>query len=296
MFKLILNWFLKPYPLPLTSQQKIWIALGFGNFVFLFLLVFKPFGFYEIKTNQVYYAFVYGIITASTLLLFLFIPPYIFPRVFNPNKWVIYKMIAFVIVIMSVTSIVNWFFSNTYLPEKTTRHSLLFFVSNTVFIGFFPLTFYVFIVEKIRAKKHQEIANNITANNKLYVKKEAVNTHKTIVLTGDNRSEKITIAQNDLLYISSEKNYASVFYLEDNKIKEKLLRISLTKLEEQFQEHKAIVRCHKSYIINTQKVTELQGNARSYVLKISFETKEIDAILIPVSRSFPKELLFTLVR
>jgi hypothetical protein len=42
-------------------------------------------------------------------------------------------------------------------------------------------------------------------------------------------------------------------------------------------------------------VQEIQGNARSYLLKIKGKYQMKEPILIPVSRSFPKELLFTLV-
>jgi len=51
-----------------------------------------------------------------------------------------------------------------------------------------------------------------------------------------------------------------------------------------------IVRCHKSYIVNAKKVNKIHGNARGYFLNI----KNID-FSIPVSRNFPKELLFTLI-
>ena len=293
MFQQIQNWFLKPYPFPTTTKQKILISLGFGKFVFLFLLLFKPFGFHELANQTLYYSFIYGLITAVLMMLFFIISPLIFSKFFNPSKWVIYKMLLFVFLIVIAVSFFNWMYSVNYLPQtvNSSDHTVLFFLSSTMLIGVFPILIYLYISENIHNKRHKKIAHSITDSNNSIPKKEVVNSGN-ITLLGENKEESLTISFESFLYINSEKNYASVFYTEKNEIKESLLRVSLAKLEEQLSDYKSIIRCHKSYLVNTSKVKEIKGNARSYLLRIPCDKKEI---LIPVSRSFPKELLFTLV-
>ncbi len=291
MLKNIKYWLLKPYPFPSTLKRKIFISLGFGKFVFLFLIIFKPFHFNELESNKLYYAFIYGLITMSIMLLNLIILPLIFKSFFNPNKWNIYKMLLFVLETIVIIGVINTVFSlqsNKIFIEKGYRFT--FFIINTFLIGVFPLFIYVYIIERLSNKKHQTLAEKISKIQKTNPR-VITTSDEEIIIKGENKKEQIKLTLNNLLYISYEKNYASIFYLQNNTLKEALIRTSLNKIEEQLIDFEEIIRCHKSYIVNTNKVIEIKGNARSYLLKIpNLE------FLIPVSRSFPKELLFTLVK
>jgi len=89
-----------------------------------------------------------------------------------------------------------------------------------------------------------------------------------------------------LLYIKADGNYCTIFYKEENSVNKKMLRSSLKNIENKVKSDEKIIRCHKSYIINMSKVTNMTGNARGY----NFFLNEID-YAIPVSRNFPKSLL-----
>ena len=69
------------------------------------------------------------------------------------------------------------------------------------------------------------------------------------------------------------------------------MRVTLTKIIENLKEYPNIIRCHKSYIINSDYVLDISGNARGYLLKIKFIS-----INVPVSRSFSKQSLQSLIR
>lgn len=298
MFYQITNWLNKPYPFPATTKAKIIISLGFGKFIFLFLLLFKPFDFTVLEGKVLYYALAYGIITVVMMLVNLFFLPLLLPKFFKSNDWVIYKMILFVVWLLLLISMTNWFFSvTTFEAHNIEAHDFSFFLLATVSVGFFPLILYLFISERVKTKQYKNIAANI-----LEKKKERTKAYENksiekqfITLVGDNKKEEFKVAMHNLLFINSEKNYASIFYLEKNQVKEHLLRTTLTKIEEQTSKYKSIVRCHKSYIVNANKVMKIQGNARSFLLKIENPSDSNNDFLIPVSRNFPKELLFTLI-
>ena len=61
--------------------------------------------------NSAYYAFIYGLITLSVLLINLLIFPLVFTKFFNPDKWTIYKMLLYVLEIILTISFANWYFS-----------------------------------------------------------------------------------------------------------------------------------------------------------------------------------------
>jgi len=295
MLQTIKNWLLKPYPFPATLKAKVLTSLVFGKFIFLFLLIFKPFNFGKLEENMLYFAFMYGLITLFVVASNLFFLPFIFPKYFNPNKWKIGKMLLLVLGIVILIGVANWYFSQEMFPENIERYSLAYFTFITGITGIFPLGIYVYFSEKIGTKKHQVVVKKIAEVTKSTPKENLSNFTNTITIVGDTKKEVFELPVDKLVYISYEKNYASLFYLKESKIVEQVMRTTLNKLEKQFTAYNFIVRCHKSYLVNTHHVKEIQGNARSYLLKIPNTTANEEDFLIPVSRNFPKELLFTLV-
>lgn len=59
-----------------------------------------------------------------------------------------------------------------------------------------------------------------------------------------------------------------------------MLRSSLSRLENQL-EGQNIVRCHRSFIVNLDKVEKVTGNAQGY--KLHLETPEL---VVPVARKY----------
>jgi len=288
------NWLLKPYPLPTKTNLKILISFGIGIFISGFLYVFQPFNYYKLTNDEIInYSLIYGIITTSSLLFNYFVLPLVFKPFFVLDKWNIYKMILFVLIIIISIGVLNWFFSGfSSFNTEDNEYDFLFFQKTAFLVGVFPLLIYIYFTEKFIYKKNKAVADNISSLKKQNPIDNKNKKSEGIVITliGDNKKEALEISLTDLIYVNSEKNYASIFHQKDGTIKESLLRISLSKIEKQLADYSCIVRCHRSYIVNTNKVKKIQGNARGYLLKIDNSTT-----LIPVSRRFPKELLFTLV-
>jgi len=295
----IRTWFLKPYPYIFSTLNNLKISFGFGLNVFLFLYLFQPFGISSLFekndfSNSIFqYTLGFGLITLVVLLVSLFIFPLILASFFNPSKWTIGRIILFLLVTIIMISLFNWYFNLWYINLRLHTSSeirikeLAYFLIYTILVAIFPSFIFVYFVEKSNNKTNKEIADTILKN------KENSNntiTNKQISIIADNKKDKITTSIQDLIYISSQGNYASIFYLSDGKIKEHLIRTSLSKIENQLVENKQIIRCHKSYIVNANQVLKINGNARGYLLKV----KQVE-FLIPVSRNFPKELLYTLV-
>ena len=88
---------------------------------------------------------------------------------------------------------------------------------------------------------------------------------------------------SEFVYAKSEGNYVKIYYLDDNVLIHKLIRLSLKQLEIQLENLSQIKRCHRSYLINMQHITSIDGNARSLTIQL-----DKVATSIPVSRSFSK--------
>ena len=152
----------------------------------------------------------------------------------------------------------------------------------TFLIGIIPTIILTFWVEQKYYKKHYKIAkeqsNKITNKNKL--------PDKNTVFDFSIGKEIFKIESQNLLYIKADGNYCTIFYNKENSINKKMLRSSLKNIEDKVKDNEKIIRCHKSYIVNMNKVINMTGNARGY----NFFLNETD-FAIPVSRNFPKSLL-----
>lgn len=113
---------------------------------------------------------------------------------------------------------------------------------------------------------------------------KAGGTARAITIYTDTR-ETLTINLEDLLYIQAQDNYSRVVWKEKEQVKHKTLRVTLKKLESQIED-KSVMRCHKSYLVNTHAPFSVSGNAKGYKLRLKGF-----ADAVPVSRSLGKEIV-----
>ena len=100
---------------------------------------------------------------------------------------------------------------------------------------------------------------------KLNHKRENINSNERLIKLSDSSGKsKISVNQNSIFYIESQDNYVQVFYELDGKLTSYLLRLSTQKMEEYLTDT-SIVRCHRSYLVNTAKIVKFKkerGRAR----------------------------------
>lgn len=99
---------------------------------------------------------------------------------------------------------------------------------------------------------------------------------------------RISVKQDNLLYLEASDNYVNVYYLNKEKISKYLLRNSLKKMEALF-ENTEIVRCHRSYMVNFEKVKVIRKDKEGLQLELDLPS----AIDIPVSRSYVDKVMTT---
>jgi len=273
----------KPFPAIEKKEHKIIASFLFALFVFIFLLIFQPFGLDDIQYYKPIFIAGFFFITLIALLVRFFIAPLFFPKFFEKDKWTIGKNLFSILLVIIVIAILNWLYNSTVGKNITEQYNLLSFLFITISVGFFPTIFLVILTEKYLSKKHDEIAQNIT--NKIQY--EQKNKESRIInIFSENKNEEINIKLDQLICIKSEGNYATIYYYKNEKISKQLIRNSLTKLMEQLIIFENIKRCHRSYIVNFNNIEKISGNARNYNLHIS----NLD-FTVPVSRNFPKTIL-----
>ena len=105
-----------------------------------------------------------------------------------------------------------------------------------------------------------------------------------IQFPSDNQKDQLSLALSTILYLESEDNYVSVHYLHQNQMTKTLVRTTLKKVEE-LSPHPALVRCHRSYIVNIMHLTQFRGNQQQGYL-----TLQQVVTPFPVSRKYAADL------
>ncbi len=285
----ILAWFARPYYFNFSNTYRLKTAVFVGIFVFLFLYVFRPFNLSILHVNDALeYSIALGCISFLVVLIFLFIVPKILKIYFTDESWNIGKNLFFTLNCFIAISFFCWLYSLVSKNENIPTASLFHFIYYALAVGTFPLVLFYIIDEKISRKKRQKIVAKIKEEKSFFSNPTTKNT--ALILSSKNENEKLSVLINDLIYITSEGNYICVFTKKNNVLKESILRNTLTNISKDLALYNSLVRCHKSYIINTKHINDIQGNARGYILKST-----IIPFDIPVSRSFPKSLLKNLI-
>lgn len=104
----------------------------------------------------------------------------------------------------------------------------------------------------------------------------------SLVSFNDERGKlRLSVKQNDLLYIESADNYVNIHYQEKQRHTSYLLRHTLKKLENELPEE-GFIRCHRSYLINITLINTIKREKSGLFLELDTEP----IIRIPVSKTY----------
>lgn len=259
----------KPFP-----ETESWTAY-FRNiafislFVALFLYIFQPFGISTIESGKALKCLGFGLMTFAGAIVFQLIYSFLSAlgreRQFTFGHWIVYMS-----GIMLTISLCNFLYARLLFFGDIRWEFFPSMIYGTFMVGFFPMVVlgllslirqehkYIAIAQEINQEDDQPAPSHPRATETLF----------------DIPTDKIR-------YIEALQNYVRIGYLDDaNELKEQTERATLKSILAQIDD-KAIVRCHRSYLVNKAAVADAAGNAQGLVLTLENCTKAI-----PVSRSY----------
>lgn len=309
-------WKLINKPFPINSWRcYLQRSLGFGLFVFLFLFLFKPFSLNLYSTQQLLYtAAIYGGITWFVI----FTGGWVFthwavPRV-NEEKWTLGKQILWNTLLMLCITFLNIYV--TQLMHNITLPLWWWFnmLSWVVMLGVFPIAIAELIAYNVYLRQHIKSAVQISqivqhapkpavmvpvdllpvselqATNHHHISERPAFTpdvedsidilKHTLVLTGENQGDKLEILYNNLLAVQALDNYVNIFWEQKGSLQTTMLRNTLTNISEQLNDAPCMYRSHRGWLVNTKRVTQVEGNAQGLRLSVDLLPQHV-----PVSRT-----------
>lgn len=281
----IQEWLEKPFPLLQRTRDKALMILAFGVFIYLYLLLYRPFGGSELGKDGVWFFAGFGGVVMFSLTINYLILPRLFRKTFNPKTWNVRKEFFFILSSFILIGFLNYVYNATVGAGIAPERTLLQFMGITVAVGLFPVVVMIFLMELYLNRRNQQSAS-VLAQELVERPQEEDNTKILQIVPETSKSKPLEIPAADFIFAESDNNYVTVHFEDNGETKRELIRLSIKRLAEQIGESKEIIRCHRSYLVNKNRIKDVEGNARSLSVKLEGVDEDI-----PVSRSFPKAQL-----
>ena len=314
----------QPYPNCNEVSCFLKCALITCPFVYVFLMIFQPFGLNFLEPPLKHPVFLgYAAVCYIMLGLNILIIPRLLKKLFDEARWTVSNQIVWEIWTVFTIGAGNYFFTHRivdYLSDLDFgTMSFLWFQKITLAIAIIPIIVLTLLTQIYLLKKNLKAAEEINAHIRATARddeeinrqmeapskaseeidtqidramKEAVKEpaeelarKKKIVLKSANERETLEVDPDDILLIESVGNYVEVIYQKDNdKTETTLLRSTLRRIEKQLKGFPFLFKCHRGFIVNVNRIQRANGNAQGYKLYLEGVDKEI-----PVARSYLKK-------
>lgn len=229
-------------------------------FFFSFALLYKPFNIEEIlDLGKDLFAFNVTIMSCIVLVTLIMTRSLFFA--INKRKgmgegWYLFWCFAEIVAISLFVSLYFW------LMDGGKHHFFAVMVEAIQDI-FLTLIFPYLIIHLALLYNDRESA--VATAHPLPVRNGAEPVH--VKFYDSNKNQKFAATQSSILYITAQDNYLRIYYLDNDKVSSYLLRNSITNVENYCAEY-GLVRCHRSFIINSQRIKLLKKEKEGYVYAV----------------------------
>lgn len=258
-------------------------------FSLLFIAVYSPFGstiWFDSDHKLESFAFAsivifagFGFLFLSRFCLFL-VGKKVKLNYYQYILWICMEFFMFAIIYSLFTKLV--LFDTRSLIQivlKTTFYTFLILL-----IPYFLSFFYFYYLEqsqelaRLKKNKKRKKANYHIPNLKV---------NSDLISFYDEKSVlRLSVKHFNLYYIESDVNYITVYYTQNDEMKKYTLRSSLLKVEEN-SEFENLIRCHRSYLINYDKVKSFKKEKDGGMIELDHSSNPS----IPVSKTYLATLL-----
>jgi len=267
--------FQKPIPSYLNEKQNIIRLIFFTSlFALVFINIYSPFGsdkWFNITRLQF---FTYSSLIILTGVLVVVISRIIMYQVSKRYSILVWQYLVWIFAEVLSMALSYAVFEKFLLKDPRLFEDLVKTSSrNTALVLLLPYSV-LWLYFSWMDKKEQ--IERLAEGQSL-----PLNTRKMIPFYDDKGVLKFSVKKENLLYLESAENYVSICYINKDKVSKYLLRDTLKKIEETFSGTE-IIRCHRSYMVNFEKVKVIRRDSDG--LKLGFDNPLVADI--PVSKTY----------
>jgi hypothetical protein len=265
----------------ITEKGNIVRLIFFTSFfALLFINFYAPFGvkYFNVTKWQLLFYSSLIILTGVLVVVLSRWLMFVLSRYFQLTYWQYFLWVAAEVFFMALFYAI---FEKIYFTDS--RHfgpMLMVSIQNTALVLLLPYSA-TWLYFSYREKKIQ--LEQMVSGNRIHDQ-----TKNMIPFHDEKGILRLSVKKDNLLYLESSDNYVNIFYLNKEKISKFLLRNTMKKMEELFQ-NSEIVRCHRCFMVNFEKVKIIRKDKDGLQLELDIPT----AVDIPVSRSYFDKVMST---
>jgi len=277
--------FQNPLPKYLTEKGNIFrLIILTAAFALVFINIYAPFGAETWYNVTPWEFFAYSSLVILTGVLVVVISRIIMYQAAKRDTLLIWHYLVWVVAEVFFMALFYTLF------EKVILHDIRFILDifkvsakNTALVLLLPYSV-LWLYFSWMEKKHQLLTLTENPN--------PVDPSKNMIPFYDEKEElRFSVKAENLLYLESADNYVNIYYTDKEKIARFTLRNTIKRLEESFKGTE-IIRCHRSYMVNFEKVKILRKDKD----ELSLELDVPSAISLPVSKSYVQNVMETFTR
>ena len=256
-------------PKQIFSSNSFWgHTVGLPLFVFGLLLLFCPFAFKDYEITFSRYSF-HITMTFCILLVVMLISRLIMPAINRRSPMTrIQYFLGCLFEILFASGFVGLYL---WLFAKNGQAYFVFFGYVMVYLSVAMIIPYIILF----------LYNQVTEKEEMLDDASRIVQGEKIRFLDERGNVKLIVSQSSILYIQSDENYLRIYYIDDGKINTYLLRSSMKRIEEMCAKN-GLIRCHRSYFVNKDRVKVLQKDKEFTYAILDVE----NAAHIPVSKNY----------
>lgn len=286
----MLTFLRQPFPFTSSALKRLKSAAAISLFVFLFLYIFKPFGIGYMRANILLVTLGYGCVTMIVTSLITVMVPQLFPQHFPEEEWNTGKEIIFVLFVITCICFGNIIYTSVLGYAPFTLRVFLEFELITLLVSLIPVVTVILLKQNLLLKKNLAAAQELS--NSLYHKVRLTeHISSTIIIHAENPKDDFKVTPSEIYFIKAAENYVEIYSADSGQVKKTLLRTTLKSAHNDLKSLSQFYRCHRTFLVNLEKVKKVTGNAQGYRLLLEDYEESI-----PVSRGLNKDITLRLKR
>jgi hypothetical protein len=274
--------FQKPIPSYLNEKQNIVSLIIFTSlFALVFINIYSPFGadrWFNVTRLQF---FTYSSLIILTGVLVVVISRVIMYQVSKKHSILVGQYLLWIFAEILSMALSYAIFEKFLISDARLFTELVKMSSrNTALVLLLPYSVsWLYFSWKDKKEQIERLAEGQTL----------LSTSRNMIPFYDDKGMlKFSVKKENLLYLESAENYVSICYLNKDKVSKYLFRDTLKKIEETFAGTE-IIRCHRSYVVNFEKVKVIRRERDG--LKLGFDNPLV--MDIPVSKTYINPVMET---
>ena len=279
---IITRWAREPYPSLISPWKAVVVP---AVIIFLILYLLEPFGIARIESGKLWMTLGSACISAGVSSLFVWLLPWLFPVYYDERAWTLGKEVLNTLALLLCIAVCVWLYVAGIIGMMPSAGLFFIVLLWVLILGVFPTVLFVMWNRNILLARNLREAQEI--NLRLSERHEAEQPPSSLLLFSGGMKETLEIDARSFLYAEAEGNYVRLHYLspKDHRPASKLLRLTMKQAEASASSASYIVRCHRAFLVNLHRITEVEGNSQGYRLRLEGCTEEV-----PVSRGYGKEV------